>query len=133
MGILNKVFGRSKESDEPEIETINTNLYKVNTAAFEQEVVQSDMPVVVDCYTNSCPPCKKMGPIFEKLAGEYEGRVKFVKVDLDRSKAIGRTYKVRGVPTLFMFKDGVVQESLIGLNKEDTIKEALDDLFGNKK
>lgn len=133
MGILNKVFGRLKESDEPEIETINTNLYKVNTAAFEQEVVQSDMPVVVDCYTNSCPPCKKMGPIFEKLAGEYEGRVKFVKVDLDRSKTIGRTYKVRGVPTLFMFKDGVVQESLIGLNKEDTIKEALDDLFGNKK
>lgn len=133
MGILNKVFGRLKESDEPEIETINTNLYKVNTAAFEQEVVQSDMPVVVDCYTNSCPPCKKMGPIFEKLAGEYEGRIKFVKVDLDRSKAIGRTYKVRGVPTLFMFKDGVVQESLIGLNKEDTIKEALDGLFGNKE
>ncbi|MHC1576032.1 MAG: thioredoxin family protein, partial [Methanosarcinaceae archaeon] len=97
-----------------------------------QEVVQSDMPVVVDCYSNSCPPCKKMAPIFKKLAGEYDGKIKFVKVDLDRSRAIGRTYQVRGVPTLFMFKNGVVQESLIGLQKEDLIKKALDGLLENK-
>ncbi|MCD4704427.1 MAG: thioredoxin family protein [Methanosarcinaceae archaeon] len=132
MGILDKIFGRSDESDEPEVEPINTNLYKVNTAAFDQEVVQSDIPVVVDCYSNSCPPCKKMAPIFEKLAGEYDGKIKFVKVDLDRSRAIGRTYQVRGVPTLFMFKDGVVQESLIGLQKEDLIKKVLDGLLENK-
>ncbi len=127
--IINSIFGKKsqeKDDNEPVVETINTNLVKINAAAFEQEVMGSSIPVIVDCYTKSCPPCKKMGPMFEALAPEYEGKCKFIKVDLKESPSIGRQFKILGVPTLLLFKDGEKVNSLVGLVPEDKIKAEID-------
>ncbi len=127
--LINSIFGKKgqdEKNSEPFVETINTNLVRINAAAFEQEVMVSSIPVVVDCFTRSCPPCKKMGPMFEAMAPEYEGRCKFVKVDLKESPSIGKQFKILGVPTLLFFKDGEKINSLVGLVPEDKLKAEID-------
>lgn len=107
------------------IETISTNLYKVNTAGFV-EIISSDMPVIVDCYTEWCGPCKMINPIFAKLAIEYDGRVKFIKVDLDANPTIAKHFNVMGVPTLMLIKDKMKIRSIVGFSGEGKIRRAID-------
>ena len=110
--------------ESPDIKNIGTNLCKVNTAGFV-EVISSGIPTIVDCYTEWCGPCKLIDPIFAKLAAEYEGKVNFIKVDLDASQTITRHFKIMGVPTLMLIKDGMKVRSIVGFSGENKIRRAI--------
>ncbi|HJH31991.1 MAG TPA: thioredoxin [Methanosarcinaceae archaeon] len=114
--------------EKPEIEIISSNLCKVNTAGFD-DVINSGMPVIVDCYTEWCGPCKMINPIFAKFAVEYNGRVKFIKVDLDTSSTIAKHFKVIGVPTLILIRDGMVIKSIVGYSGEGKIRRAINKML----
>ena len=110
------------------IETIGTNLYKVNTAGFV-EIINSNMPTIVDCYTEWCGPCKMINPIFAKLAIEYDGKVKFIKIDLDANPTIAKHFNVMGVPTLMLIKDEMKIRSIVGFSGEGKIRRAINKML----
>ncbi|EKE44687.1 thioredoxin [Oceaniovalibus guishaninsula JLT2003] len=86
----------------------------VTDATFDAEVRQSDLPVVVDFWAEWCGPCKQIGPALEELSAEYEGRVKIVKVNVDDNPESPARLGVRGIPALFLFKDGEVVSNKVG-------------------
>lgn len=96
----------------------------VTDADFEAEVIKSDIPVLVDFWAPWCGPCKQMLPIVEELAGEYEGKVKIVKVNVDESTEAPGKYNVMSIPTFIIFKDGEPAATFVGAkSKEDVMKE----------
>ncbi|MGB0798202.1 MAG: thioredoxin [Planktomarina sp.] len=86
----------------------------VTDATFDAEVKNSDLPVVVDFWAEWCGPCKQIGPSLEELSAEMEGKVKIVKVDVDNNPAAAAALGVRGIPALFLFKDGAVVANKTG-------------------
>ncbi|KGK97673.1 hypothetical protein LI82_07770 [Methanococcoides methylutens] len=101
----------------------------MNTRAFDNEVVNSHLPVIVDCFTKTCPPCRKMAPIFEKVAAEYDGKIKFVKINLKNSPGIGKQFKIVGVPTFLFFRSGEMVTNVVGFVEEEKLKEKLETLL----
>lgn len=97
----------------------------LNKENFENEVLKSEIPVLVDFYAEWCGPCKIIGPIIEELAPEYEGKIKIGKVDVDQAPELASEHSVLSIPTLIFFKDGQkVEESTGALSKDE-----LEDLF----
>ena len=88
--------------------------HPVTDATFDAEVRQSDIPVVVDFWAEWCGPCKQIGPALEELSEEYAGRVKIVKVNVDDNPDSPAQMGVRGIPALFLFKDGQVVSNRVG-------------------
>jgi len=101
-------------------------IQEVTDSTFEQAVLKSDQPVVVDFWATWCGPCKALGPVVDEVAQSYSGKVKVFKMDVDRNSATPMRYGVRGIPTLLIFKDGKVQEQIVGYVPKDTIQKALD-------
>lgn len=97
----------------------------VNDADFEAEVLNSDTPVLVDFWAEWCGPCKAVAPTLEELAGEYDGRVKFVKLNIDDNQQSAVKYNVRSIPTLLLFKDGKVEHTEIGAKPKGAYTELL--------
>ena len=88
-------------------------------ANFETDVVNSDVPVLVDFWAVWCGPCKAIAPVLEQMAGDYEGRLKIAKVDVDTNQAVAGSFNVRNIPTLLLFKDGQVVGQRVGaLNRK---------------
>jgi thioredoxin 1 len=98
----------------------------VTNETFEQEVVQSPNPVLVDFYADWCGPCKTVGPIVEELAAEYEGRITVRKVDIDSNPELARRYGVRSIPTLMVFNDGEAKDTIIGAVPKSRLSEFID-------
>lgn len=90
------------------------HMVEFSDATFEADVLNSDLPVVVDFTATWCGPCKKIAPIVDQLAGQYKGQVKVGKLDIDANPNTPVTYRVRGVPTLILFKDGKEANRLVG-------------------
>ncbi len=104
----------------------NENLYHVTDGDFDQQILQSDIPALVDFWAAWCGPCRTVGPIVEELADEYKGKVKVAKLDVDNNKQVASKYGVRGIPTLMLFKDGQVVDQIVGAVPKSRIKELLD-------
>jgi thioredoxin 1 len=97
------------------------NIRVFNTANFDADVLKSDLPVLVDFTATWCGPCKALAPIVEKLADEFEGKVRVGKLDIDESPEIARKYAVRSVPTVLVFKGGAKAGQHIGLTNRDKL------------
>jgi len=100
--------------------------YKFTDENFEQEVLNSDLPVLVDFYADWCGPCKIIAPIIEELAAEYEGKVKIGKINVDEEQNSSKKYKVMSIPTLIFFKDGEQVDKLVGVSSKDQLVEKLE-------
>jgi thioredoxin len=102
-----------------------SNLIKVSNATFESEVLNSDLPVVVDFYADWCPPCRMLGPILERLSQEFAGKIKFVKINSDEENALSASFKVTGLPTVMFMDDGRNVGQFAGLPEESALREEL--------
>jgi len=102
------------------------NLRNVSDAEFDQEILKSDSPALVDFWAAWCGPCRTVGPVVEELADEYAGKVKVCKINVDDNKETPTKYGVRGIPTLMLFKDGQVVDQIVGAVPKSRIKELLD-------
>jgi thioredoxin 1 len=96
---------------------------------FEQEVLQADMPVLVDFWAEWCMPCKMIAPTLEQLAQEYDGRVKVAKVDTDSCRQTAIKYGISAIPTLILFKDGAMARKFVGLQSKQDLRSAIDDVL----
>jgi thioredoxin 1 len=97
-----------------------------NDASFDQEVLKSQLPVVVDFWAAWCGPCRMVGPIVEELAGEYAGRVNFVKMDVDANPVKSAEYGIRSIPSLLVFKNGRVVETIVGAMPKPALAGRID-------
>ena len=100
-------------------------ILEVTDQNFDQDVLKSDKPVLVDFWATWCGPCRAIAPIVEELANEYQGKVKVGKMDVDRNQSTPMRYGVRGIPTLLVFKDGQVKEQIVGYVPKEQIEKAL--------
>ena len=103
-----------------------THPVAVTDADFEEKVVKSKTPVLVDFWAEWCAPCRMIAPMVEELAGEYEGKLNVVKVDVDASPNVSVKYGIRSIPTLLIFKNGKIAEQVIGAVPKSVLKKRLD-------
>ena len=97
---------------------------------FQNEVLESDQPVLVDFWAAWCGPCRAIAPTIEQLADDFEGRAKIGKVDVDQNQQTAMQYNVRSIPTLLFFKDGQVVDQMIGAAPKKVLAEKLESLVG---
>ena len=101
---------------------------EIGSSDFTREVIQSEMPVVVDFWAEWCAPCLMLAPVMNELAQEYDGKIKFCKVNVDQNHELAGRYGIMGIPTLLFFSSGQVKQQLVGVYPKPKIKQVLDSL-----
>jgi thioredoxin 1 len=99
----------------------------ITSENFDSEVLQSEQPVLMDFWAEWCGPCKMIAPILDQIADEYKGRLQIVKLDVEENQAISMKYGVRSIPTLMLFKGGVVEAQHVGMLSKEQLIRLLDD------
>ncbi len=97
---------------------------------FEQEVMQSSIPALVDFWAEWCMPCKMLAPTIDELAAEYQGKLKVGKVDTDSNREISMKFGISAIPTLILFKDGEMIKKFVGLQQKSELKTAINEAIG---
>jgi thioredoxin 1 len=119
MGIFDKIFNRPPKPGKP---------LPVTDEDFEVEVLQSNLPVVVDFWSSTCPPCQVMGGLLNELGPEFVGKVKFLKLRVDENPAVTAQFQISSVPTLIFFRNGKMVDRITGLIPLMPLKEKLERL-----
>ena len=109
---------------------ISKNVIPVNEADFDSAVLQSDVPVFVDFYADWCGPCNMIAPTIEALSEEYDGKVKFVKINVDKNQQLAMKYDIMSIPTGMLFENGIVKDSLIGASPASAYRQRIDNALG---
>ena len=107
------------------------NIIELTDANFDTEVLQSKVPVMVDFWAEWCGPCRMLAPTVEAVANDFVGKVKVGKLNVDENGPTAFRYNIRGIPTLLIFKDGQVQEQLVGTQPRSAIEKALSKHLNN--
>ncbi|MBE9539361.1 MAG: thioredoxin TrxA [Proteobacteria bacterium] len=102
---------------------MNEKIVHVSDSTFDEEVLSSDIPVLVDFWAEWCGPCKMIAPVLDELADEYEGKLKICKVDVDSNPGIPPKFGIRGIPTLIVFKGGNVEATKVGALSKSQLSE----------
>ena len=103
-----------------------SDINHVSDDTFESEVLNSDIPVLVDYWAERCGPCKVIAPVLEEIAAEYGGRMKVCKLDIDENEDTPPKYGIRGIPTLMLFKNGAVEATKVGALSKSQLTAFLD-------
>ena len=101
------------------------------TSRWEEDVLRSKTPVLVDFWAEWCGPCRMLAPVVEELAREYEGRIKFLKLNVDENQDIAMKYQIYSIPTLLLFKDGKIIGQHIGATSKDVLKRFIENSLQN--
>ena len=102
---------------------------EVNEQDFENEVLRSDTPVLVDFWAEWCGPCRVLGPVIETLSGEYDGQVKVAKVDVDANQQVAMQFGIRSIPTVVLFDKGQVVDTFVGVRPKSDYDASLQKLI----
>jgi thioredoxin 1 len=102
------------------------DIQHVSDESFDSDVLNSDVPVLVDYWAEWCGPCKVIAPVLEEIASEYDGKVKVCKLDIDANEATPPKYGIRGIPTLMLFKNGNVEATKVGALSKSQLTAFLD-------
>ena len=122
------VYSMSAEKGWAGVKESSRIVRPIAEAQFRAEVENVKSPVVVDLYADWCGPCRMLSPTLERLAGEFSGRIKFVKVNVDGAQGLSERFQVEGIPTLLFFKNGKLEDRVTGLLPEEELKARLTEL-----
>ena len=110
---------------------MSENIHEFTDQSFDTDVVQADLPVLIDFWAVWCGPCKAIAPTIEEIAGDYAGKVKVGKLNVDQNQNTAMQYGVRSIPTLLIMKSGEVVSQIVGAVPKENITKALDEILEN--